>query len=73
MKLFATIIAFVAASVAISNDEKALCLCCIDLQVVCCTLCLLPDTTADIQARVTESITTIQAYSLFSSNTISFN
>ena len=62
MKIFATIIAIAAASIAISNDTKGLCLCCLDLQVVCCTLCLLPDTSADVQARVTDSITTIQVF-----------
>ena len=60
MKIFATIVAIAAASIAMSNDTKGLCLCCIDLQVVCCTLCLLPDTSAEVQARVSDSITTIQ-------------
>ena len=60
MKIFATIIAIAAASIAISNETKVGCLCCIDLQVVCCAACLWPDTSADVQARVTDSITTIQ-------------
>ena len=62
MKIFATIIAIAAATIAISNETKGVCLCCLDLQVVCCTLCLWPDTSADVQARVTDSITTIQVF-----------
>lgn len=62
MKLFAAIIAIATASVALSNDTKALCLCCLDLQVICCSLCLLPDTAADVQAEITEAVKTIKVF-----------
>ena len=62
MKLFASIIAFATASVAISNDTKIGCYCCLDLQVLCCTACLWPY--SDRQAEVAQSLTTIRVISL---------
>ena len=62
MKLFAAIIAFATASTAVSNDTKVGCLCCLDLQVICCTACLWPY--SDSQAEVAQSLTTIRVISL---------
>merc|ERR1712064_58783 len=66
MKFLGVLIGVAAAATAMSYDEKVMCLCCLDgFQWYCCATCLLTgggdDRNADVQSKVAESLTSIQA------------
>ena len=71
MKLIATIVAIATASTAISYDTKIGCTCCLG-SISCCAACCISHCTADaeIQAKVTESLKTIQVILKFLRTTI---